>query len=287
MLSMVHSKQIPCQDASTPTTTHDTRQDSRKMSNLENLHGWTLQTKVAPSDRLMQGDLVQFASESDPLKNLGLVVTADCDLKKNKHGRLITLVPVVEAKVVLERYLLLEECDKKQQNFIEYLRKTFATNFTLDDPVSIEELRSNVKEKEMDGAWKVKCLAAKLFLNEVDHLTTEDYLDVMKELSIKVGSLKQKINDQLLNKGDLIILPSLSKMEIKADVAWVRQIWQVPIRQITLKNSDAKPGMGQKIAQLDSPFRYRVTQVMAQVFSDIGMPDIARDFTNELEQIFP
>lgn len=50
-----------------------------------------------------------------------------------------------------------------------------------------------------------------------------------------------------------------------------------------MRNSEALGSMGQRIARLMSPYRYRVTQVMGQVFTDIGTPNIARNFESDLK----
>lgn len=66
-----------------------------------------------PSAHLWQGDLIRFKDTDDPLKSAGIIITADCDLECEKHAGLITLVSIVSAKTLLEKYLLFEHCEKE------------------------------------------------------------------------------------------------------------------------------------------------------------------------------
>jgi hypothetical protein len=90
---------------------------------------------------------------------------------------------------------------------------------------------------------------------------------------------------QLIKKGDVVVLPSAAELGVPGEIAWVRHIWQESIGQIAMKTSDVKHCRGERVARLDSPYRYRLTQVMAQVFSDIGLPDSSRAFKSDIEKV--
>lgn len=72
------------------------------------IEGWELDKEIKENAVLKQGDLIKIHDGDDPLRKAAIVVTADCDLINKKHARLITLVPAVSVKDILENYLLVE-----------------------------------------------------------------------------------------------------------------------------------------------------------------------------------
>ena len=244
--------------------------------------GWEFDARIEPDALLRQGDLIAFPN-APPLHSLGLVVTADCDLRQRKHSRLVTLVPVVDLKTLLEHYLLLEGCDRYRDKLLSLVREQFDLETDPHSATVREDLRSKVGEKRSLVEWTSVCLAADVLLGDVDRLTVADFKSIMALIGVPTTSLKQRIDNQIRDKGDVVILPSLSAVGLQADIAWVRWIWQSPTRDIAIRNSEVVGSMGQRIARLMSPYRYRVTQVMGQVFTDIGTPDVSRSFDPELK----
>lgn len=97
-----------------------------------------------------------------------------------------------------------------------------------------------------------------------------------KKLMQAIQSAPQKegvLTDKIRSRGDLLILPDAHQLGISGGIAWIRNIWQVPLVDIAIRTSEVGIRPGERIARLDSPYRYRLTQLMAQVFSDIGLPD--------------
>lgn len=254
--------------------------------NLASNEGWKFYEKIYPGDCLRQGDLIGF-NDDNSLRKYGLVVTADCDLEKRKHGRLITLVPIISAETVVEYYLLLEQLDRQHDNLASYARKQFNVNGDISDPIVVAELRSKIDSAQSDPSMHLPWLAAKSILNDLDKISARDFCNLMAALNLPTSKMPQKIENQIKDKGDLILLPRPSFLDNSVSIAWVRQIWQVPMRNIVLCNSEIKETLGARIARLDSPYRYRVTQVMSQVFSDIGTPDVEHDLSTVLNGVFP
>ena len=83
-----------------------------------------------------------------------------------------------------------------------------------------------------------------------------------------------------------MILPHTQDMGILGEIAWLRHIWQVPLSDIAIKTSEVSSRSGERIARLDSPYRYRLTQLMAQVFSDIGLPDARDQIEEHLQEVY-
>lgn len=246
--------------------------------------GWILDEKVMPNQNLTQGDLIVFSGEKNPLRQAGVVVTADCDLEKRKHGRLVTLVPVVSVHALLEYYLLIEACEKLRKQIFEFACKKLSIEASEEDAVSIAELRMKVDELRESEPASACVLAADFILHRVERLTAEQYQQLMTAIGSKAKAASS-MEDQIKKKGDIVVLPSPKALGVEGDIAWVRHIWQVSLGKIAMKTSDVNENVGERVARLESPFRYRVAQIMGQVFSDIGLPDVERSFQAEIEKV--
>jgi hypothetical protein len=246
--------------------------------------GWTIEQRVSPDTQLRQGDLIAFQSD-DKLRQFGLVVTADCDLTQRKHARLVTLVPVVELCDVVECYLLPELCERQRLQIAGFVGKAFGVSVTEALPEDLEDLRGRIERASADPRLAVACLAARVLMHDVERLSAGDYKKISHALGQKPGQLEKRLEQQVKAKGDLLVLPPLVSLKIAADIAWVRHVWQVPLKDIVFRTSQLGPNKGQRVARLDSPFRYRLTQLMAQVFADIGLPDVPREVEKEISEI--
>ena len=247
----------------------------------ELIDGWLLERSVSADPHLRQGDLVWFRESKDPMRTVGIVVTADCDLKNRKHAQLVTLVPLLSVQAVLERYLFLEACSLQRSNIRGYLYKKYGIDEREDFLVADVRLREILNSAAVEF---IDSIAVKVILGLQDQISVSSYRDLMKLIggSAKSGSA---FDSQLKNRGDLVILPSAEKLGIKERIAWARHLWQVPVGDIALRTSSVKHSPGEFVARLDSPYRYRLTQVMAQVFSDIGLPDVKVEFASEIEGV--
>jgi hypothetical protein len=249
-----------------------------------NTDGWIVDEKVTPNAQLRQGDLIAFQTE-DKLRKYGVVVTADCDLENKKHARLITVVPIVELVDVVECYLLLERCERSRANISSFVIKAFSLSGGLSLPEELDELRQILLERSTDPTAATMCLAARILLHEVDRLSVGEFHAVCTAAGLRAGKLDEQLAQQIQQKGDILILPTLKSLGISADIAWVRQVWQVALKDIVFRTSEVREGRGQRVARLDSPYRYRLTQLMSQVFSDIGLPNSTRNIPTELGQV--
>jgi hypothetical protein len=247
----------------------------------EVIEGWILEQSVSADPHLRQGDLVWFRESADPMNTVGVVVTADCDLKNRKHAQLVTLVPLLSVQVILEKYLFLEACALQRSNIRAYLYKKYGIDDREDLLVADVKLRDILNDSVVDP---IDAIAVRLILGLQDQITVSFYRDLMRLIG---GSAKGggSFDSQLKSRGDLVILPSAEKLGIKERIAWVRHLWQVPVGDIALRTSGVKYSPGEFVARLDSPYRYRLTQVMAQVFSDIGLPDVKVEFLSEIERV--
>ena len=236
------------------------------------LSGWVLENVVLPNSSIRQGDLIRFQSVSDPLKKMGIVITADCDLERKKHARLLTLVPVISVIDVLENYLMPEYCENKRDIIERYAFAVHGIESDLDYDVKIAMLG----EKQYccsDDPDSVKVIAYNFILNGISFISINSYKKLMSAIGGSPKGVRSFVS-QIRTRGDLLVLPEARCLGIESGVAWVRHIWQVPLSDVALRTSEISSRSGERVARLDSPYRYRLTQLMAQVFSDIGLPDV-------------
>lgn len=248
------------------------------------INGWILDEFVAPDAHLKQGDLIKFDKEESPLKRAGIVVTADCDLEKKKHAKLVTLVSVIPVQIIMEHYLLLEDCEKKKPQIESYAYKSFDIDLGQDSELKKTLLMRALESPpaDCDGA---SIVAARITLDQIDSIAVQQYKALMNVIQTgikKVSALEQQVS----SRGDLLLLPDPSELGVTGNIAWVRHIWQVPLTAIALRTSEVSFRQGERIARLDSPYRYRLTQLMAQVFSDIGLPDIQHPIEQNIQAAY-
>lgn len=246
--------------------------------------GWLLDDAVTPDAKLRQGDLIVFEGAETPLHRVGIIVTADCDLEQRKHARLVTLVPVVDARTVLERYLLFEDCERKRDLIESYLFKAYSIDVRQDRATKLTILRQTCAPSDLDGKDSRK-VAANFVFGASDSIAVEGYVKLMRDIGSGPKG-KNVLRDQIRKRGDLLMLPSIRKLGVTGHIAWLRHIWQVGLDDIALRTSEVGARPGERLGRLDSPFRYRLTQLMAQVFSDIGLPDIPDGMDEAMEEAY-
>jgi len=250
----------------------------------DDVPGWLLDAAVGPDAQLRQGDLIVFEGADSPLRKVGIIVTADCDFEQKKHARLVTLVPVIDTKTVLEQYLLLDDCERKRDLIEAYLFREHSIDARQDRATKVTILRQACGLADQ-GSKDVRNLAANFVLSATDTIPIEGYVELMRTIGIKAKG-KDAFRDQIRSRGDLLILPSIKKLGVDGHIAWLRHIWQVGLDDIALRTSEVGDRSGERLGRLASPFRYRLTQLMAQVFSDIGLPNVPDGMDEALKEVY-
>lgn len=232
--------------------------------------GWILDEAIRPDTKLRQGDLVVFRDETNEIKKRGIVVTADCDIANNKHARVATLVPILTPKAILEYYLIPEDCEKRRATIFQYACGKCGIDQEQESEAKLAILKKHYQEGRFSNTETT--LALQVIFDDFDHIPLHTYFELMRAIESPVKQAPA-IKSQIRNRGDLMVLPDPSRLGIGGCIAWVRHIWQVKITDIAMRTSEIAERPGERLARLDSPYRYRLTQLMAHVFSDIGLPD--------------
>jgi hypothetical protein len=91
--------------------------------------------------------------------------------------------------------------------------------------------------------------------------------------------------------GDVMPIPYFNGLPFDVSVAWLRIIREIPEKGIVRKMSDMTTATGIRVGRLSPVVRYRLTQMLAQVFSDIGLPEqheqLVRDQINRYISTLP
>lgn len=255
---------------------------------------------------LRQGDIIEWIHDRkestirDPQKKFAVVVTADCDLDKDKTGGKISYVPAL----VAEDYVWLTwrpkkfhkartDNIKKLQTRISRIRKKEDPGLAdlSDDAVSswvdrcglkiLDEIGVTDPGQKSDFSRLVNTeieLSKLLSRNEpsIDCLL-KCFCLVRKESEESPGeALEKEIKNAISSlPGDVFYISSSHKMAPGGMFCLLRSITQCERSEIALRPGDIRSGTasGKRIGNLNSPFRFALMQNLAKVFTDIGLPD--------------
>lgn len=254
---------------------------------------------VDDNPKLAQGDIIIFNKPKKNWEGIGIIVTADCDIEKGKHGGVISYVPAIKLHDYWRMFTLPKKIEKAEDGFVKQMysgvkafwkKKKFESEIS-DEAISVMILAShdneifeligiedNIREK-----WgKIFAIYRKaanrttdLSLDEMIDLILDlknsmsgaavDHENALKDIELTVGSLP----------GDAFFVARIPSQQAEGYVAYLRLVRELNVSQIALIPKDLKRPevIVTRIARLRSPFLYRLTQQLAQVFSDIGLPE--------------
>lgn len=234
-------------------------------------------TLESPADVVSQGDLFYF-EEQEANRRYGIVVTADCDLTNRKHSKLVSLVPLVELEEILTGCLYVDHLEMIRSQLETMLHKQLGADVATTDPAFAASISAILQEHGSIPSEVFE--AASVYLHRSDRVSTQHFKKILCLLGNSINKAYDRFAQQIKSRGDIIVLsrPPLAPHDVR--IAWLRQVWQVNLGALVLRTSAYLPNnqQGQHVARLASPFRYRLTQQFAQVFSDIGTPDVAYDW---------
>lgn len=250
---------------------------------------------------LRQGDVFRWlAASDDPWQQYGLVVTADCDIAHVKHNNLLSYVPILHATDYLRSFMLpkqlrrnteiiwndlftfLRQAQKKLEAFPEPITEEAASAWvrraTADeiiDELRISERREVARLRQLHELYR-KCAGSSdaTFAEQVACLIAVRARTVKSETKAR-----EKVWEELRSQagklpGDAFFLNALHSTLMTGYVAYlrlVRELYQphVAIRPRDLETQNVSV---RRISRLRSPYLYRLTQQLADVFAAIGLP---------------
>lgn len=243
---------------------------------------------VSSDKQIGQGDVLYWKDAKNPFEIAGIIVTGDCDIANTKHWGKLSVVPVISIDCYLE-YLLFPKmiADREEQMVNEFYSAVKHVTAKGKDGPSKDTMDS------MLGADKITDALSNnekiVFLHSaIRHSRRIQQAQENKELLKKiVALLKTKGNekdaiDYLRNTvqshlknspGDVLMLPKIDGLPFKPAIIWLRIIREISESDIALKSSEEKKGLAVRLWRLQPTLRHKMTQKLAQVFSDIGLPD--------------
>lgn len=260
------------------------------------------ETEAVDIGRLRQGDVIRWETPERPWRWLGLVVTADCDIAHGKHAGTLSYVPILSLEDYLTEITVPVRIDSYlretlRPNLFKRLRALkdkYRSDFTgqLSDE-ALEELLQREPAEVLDTlavpseqrALPVREITAyrAAILRASSRSTLREQVQVLAELRVASDLTKQpdpkKIIDSLHSSfvslpGDAFFIGTINPDYRDGAVAYLRFVRETNADEIALAPKDLRrPNVkGRRVSRLTSPFVYRLTQQLGQVFSDIGLP---------------
>lgn len=245
--------------------------------------GYECLEQLESDSTLSQGDVIVWEEPQDFQSKAAVVVTADCDLARGKHWGRITVVPLVQIEHYLEDVYLPKQLALTEERLVVVFTKAVqqAVNGGTEPPSkdALESLVSlEVLPSPLDASNQAK--HAHTLLRHARGLTKSmTYADALDQAlclcSPGVKALSHAKIGTFLNSppGDCMVMPQLPGLSPGLHVAFLRAMREVRDADIATKTSEVAPNRARRIGRLVPVLRYRLTQMLAQVFSDIGLPD--------------
>ena len=239
---------------------------------------------VSPEEVLQQGDFVLWPGATAFLEQAGIIVTADCDLAFGKHWGRISVVPVFALSTYVEELLaprvLSKQLTKLREAFGRQIQRVLApSDESIPSDAAIDPLLSaSTLPQPLAGETSLVNLHSVL-RQALGYERSVPNLECLARAIalVNAGSgntLRSHIKNGLSSlPGDVLAVPRIDGLPFTAGVAWLRVIREVPEASIARKMSDMAPGRCIRIGRLIPVLRYRLTQMLGQVFSDIGLPE--------------
>ncbi len=256
---------------------------------------------VASNEPIEQGDILFWKDSQRPFERAGIIVTADCDLAWRKHWGKISVVPIIPLEDCLEELLAPRILSTHQKKLEESFHKKVTSLLTKNEgnSPSSEALENLLRIEELpvyfnsdkDLKFLHSCLRQ---IQGVNKFCSHKELLRRVEAFFNQGTKEDKMEDQLRKKiqqrftklpGDLLLLPSIEGLPFQPAIVWLRIIREVDEKNIALRYSEEKKDVAVRIGRLQPVFKYRITQMLAHVFSDIGLPSTYEEkIKNEIKE---
>jgi hypothetical protein len=255
--------------------------------------------EIEDPDQILQGDLILWHERAyvKPWRTYGVIVTADCDLEWDKHQGHLSFIPAL----LTEDYLWHSwrparfgmECSKA----IELM--TVRVNKWLEKAgrgaISVEAARSWIERVHGDGLLDELDVVDQGERNTLRPIVDRAaaFVSLLNATEPDMRLLRQcqalskgnpATDDSLLTKafqsaisgspGDVFHLPVLPDRGDEGLFLMLRHITQCEISDITTRPDELRFGAAKakRIARVTAPYRYAITQNLARVFADIGLP---------------
>jgi hypothetical protein len=259
-----------------------------------------------PDEPLRQGDILAFqpAASSRELPPFGVVVTADCDITRNKNNGVISYVPAFPVELYAQKFIAPRIAADTRTKRLRTLTETISRQRKASQPShsgmsehaveewvrsgSVAEILSylgieNNAKSGLQISTLFDDLCTCLRVIDDDQLPFEDQRRQLARLfsSSKNKSSEQQLTDELCGRlqnlpGDAFYLNSLYPATLQEGfVVYLRFVREARDHEISRRYHDefSNAIMARRAARLKPPYVYRLTQQLADVFASIGLPE--------------
>lgn len=251
-----------------------------------------------------QGDLVKFRKSESPWKTWGVIITADCDIDKKKHRGIMSYVPILELHDYWRLFTLPKQLQKAETGFFKQVIPSVQSAIRKNDKsisVGPEAIHAMIMggsdaailkflnaEAVEEEKWKRILSIYRNLIERQESIPIENLIKLIADSKTAVSGTPadniavlrdiEKSVESL--PGDVFFISRLPYEESKGFVAYLRLVRELHADSIAVVAKDLRREevIAKRIGRLESPFLYRLTQQLGQVFSDIGLP---ADYEND------
>lgn len=267
----------------------------------ENYVGRMMQiVKLGDSGRgVRQGDVVEFIGDFPAPygAKVAVIITADCDLVKEKHYGHLLLCPIVSANIYFDNVWLPTYVDKKKKEWKELARKKYLNLIKVDNLSEISEetislvlatkenLNSSISELGFARNGSVEEIER--FISAIDELSGSScgLLDgVIKAEELRAGRDKDKVINEIISNFrqglnsdsvDTVVLPDNIHPNSYAHVVLLRSPFSISVDKLGRKGDPDICAF--RIGAYEPQLKFLLAQKFGYLFSRIGMPGAIED----------
>lgn len=271
---------------------------------------------VSVSEPLRQGDIFEWREQNgDPWQLFGVIITADCDLHLQKHRGILSYVPILLLGDFLAHHWFPDQLERRLRAPLEsaasQMRQvlpagaaiTDAPDYNLKDWLLRDGVDGVLRElgplpSERLGKLQESLEVCARLLRAMTIRDLRPALEELVELTVLTTDLERtaattNIWSQLQTfvqrlPGDSFFLSAISQHNSGGFVAYLRRVQEIQATQFAASTLEFERAAVVRISRLKATYKYRLTQQLAGVFADIGLPDeytnACRTAINELRQ---
>lgn len=247
--------------------------------------------EVNSLNEVRQGDILEWVNRENYWHEYAVIITADCDIAQNKNDDIFSYCPIISLEKYIKEYYLRKKIKistviKETKSALD---KHFISKGDADVDIDINLFLDMLKDDGYEQTARYfdiknqKVIKKLKFIEDFNYKKVDNYELYFDYKSLSGNIEKNKVISKLEKDiqsfikqppGDIFYLNYIANTSNIGFVINLRRIGMLSKDQITT-NYEVKKGqfLAKRIGHLCSPFSYRLTQKVGQMFSDIGLPE--------------
>lgn len=245
---------------------------------------------LTTDEAIQQGDILFFSDGKD-CEKYGVVVTGDCDLAQGKFGDSISYCFILTLEEYINNFILSKKWKKILEKEKECIKRELKTLFKIKEiseetfgllEESEEQCKNYINDKHL---FDLFCeYSADKKRGQIKYSDYEQVCQRIKQNPKTKYKFEEEIVSHILKSlpGDKYYINDLPVPNRNAFgyIVNLRRIYGINPDEIA-RSSDWKDKTAIRIGRLNAPFKQKLIQTLAQMFSDIGIPEKNEKFRNE------